>query len=134
MRSTDAVSRLEGQSLGDEDAVTATKKMAWRSIRAPLPARGRSQAETSRELRVDFIWILRQTHNMARSLRVPEERNRNTLGSQHGWKTKECQRRFGWPTAFVAETYGWLAGRPAVCISALGPGAFNFCFISKACL
>jgi hypothetical protein len=26
MRSTDAVSRLEGQSLGDEDAVTAHKK------------------------------------------------------------------------------------------------------------
>ena len=68
---------------------------------------------------------------MARNLRVLEDRNRNTLGSRHGWKTKVCQRRFGWPTAFVAETYGWLTDRPAVCISALGPGAFNFCFISK---
>ena len=69
---------------------------------------------------------------MARSLELPEERNRNALQSQRDSKTKVCQRRFGWPTAFVAETYGWLTGRPAVCISALGPGAFNFCFISKS--
>ena len=85
----------------------------------------------SRERRVDFIWKLRQGDSMARSLRVLEDRNGNTLGSRHGWKKKVCQRRFGWPTAFVAETYGWLTGRPAVCISALGPGSFNFCFISS---
>jgi thiamine pyrophosphate-dependent acetolactate synthase large subunit-like protein len=36
------------------------------------------------------------------------------------------------PTAFVAATYGRLTGRPAVCISALGPGMLNFCFIPKA--
>jgi hypothetical protein len=35
------------------------------------------------------------------------------------------------PTAFMAPTYGWLTGKPGVCISSLGPGTLNFCFISK---
>ncbi len=35
------------------------------------------------------------------------------------------------PGAFAAATYGRLTGKPAVCISALGPGVLNFCFISK---
>ena len=35
------------------------------------------------------------------------------------------------PTAFMAPTYGWLTGKPGVCISTLGPGTLDFCFISK---
>ena len=31
----------------------------------------------------------------------------------------------------VAATYGRLSGKPGVCISVLGPGMLNFCFISK---
>ena len=44
----------------------------------------------------------------------------------HGEVTQREQ-----PGAFMAATYGWLTGKPGVCISALGPGAQNFCFISK---
>ena len=57
--------------------------------------------------------------------------NLETMVPLHDSKNRVSHARFGWATAFVAETYGWLKGRPAVCISALGPGAFNFCFISK---
>ncbi len=35
------------------------------------------------------------------------------------------------PPGLVAATYGRLSGKPGVCISALGPGMLNFCFISK---
>jgi hypothetical protein len=35
------------------------------------------------------------------------------------------------PGPFMAATYGRLSGRPGICISALGPGAQNFCFVSK---
>ena len=35
------------------------------------------------------------------------------------------------PGAFKAATYGRLAGKPGICISALGPGMLNFCFISR---
>jgi hypothetical protein len=36
------------------------------------------------------------------------------------------------PKAFIAETYGWLMGKPGICISVLAPGGLNFCFILKA--
>ena len=35
------------------------------------------------------------------------------------------------PGAFKAATYGRLAGKPGICISALGPGMQSFCFISR---
>ena len=35
------------------------------------------------------------------------------------------------PGPFMAATYGRLSGKPGICISALGPGAQNFCFVSK---
>ena len=35
------------------------------------------------------------------------------------------------PGAFRAATYGRLTGKPGICISALGPGMLNFCFISR---
>ena len=49
----------------------------------------------------------------------------------HDSKNRVRHTRFGWATAFVAETYGWLKGQPAVFISALGPGTFSFCIISR---
>ena len=90
-------------------------------------------AAISHEHVVDLLRILRENDSMTRSLELFEEENRNT-GKTLQSKIQPCTERSGWPTAFVAETYGWLQGRPAVCISALGPGAFNFCFISKASL
>ena len=35
------------------------------------------------------------------------------------------------PGAFKAATYGRLTGKPGICISVLGPGMLNFCFISR---
>jgi acetolactate synthase-1/2/3 large subunit len=35
------------------------------------------------------------------------------------------------PGPFKAATYGRLTGKPGICISALGPGMQNFCFISR---
>src|SRR4029450_8430588 len=88
-------------------------------------------ATISHEHVVDLLRILRENDSMPRSLELFEEENRNTEKSLQS-KIQPCLEGSGWPTAFVAETYGWLQGRPAICISALGPGAFNFCFISKA--
>jgi acetolactate synthase-1/2/3 large subunit len=51
------------------------------------------------------------------------EKNVDVVESLHGSKR---------PAGFVAETYGRLTGKPGICISTLGPGTLNFCFISKA--
>jgi acetolactate synthase-1/2/3 large subunit len=50
----------------------------------------------------------------------------DVVESLHGSKTRHEQ-----PAAFMAVTYGRLTGKPGVCISTLGPGVLNFCFISK---
>jgi acetolactate synthase-1/2/3 large subunit len=59
-----------------------------------------------------------------RNFRVYGEEDPDVVESLHGSRIEE-------PGAFKAATYGRLTGKPGVCISALGPGMLNFCFISK---
>jgi Thiamine pyrophosphate enzyme, N-terminal TPP binding domain len=53
----------------------------------------------------------------------PVEKNLDGVESLHGSKVEQAP--------FMAVTYGRLTGKPGVCISTLGPGTLNFCFISK---
>ncbi len=57
--------------------------------------------------------------------------NLDVVESLHGSKSELVVTRHEQPAAFVAVTYGRLTGKPGVCISTLGPGVLNFCFISK---
>ena len=57
--------------------------------------------------------------------------NLDVVESPHGSKVELIMARREQPAAFMAETYGRLTGKPGVCISTLGPGMLNFCFISK---
>jgi hypothetical protein len=49
----------------------------------------------------------------------------------HRSKIELIVTRHDQPAAFVAATFGRLTGKPGVCISTLGPGMLNFCFISS---
>ena len=57
--------------------------------------------------------------------------NLDVVESLHDSKSELVVPRHEQPAAFVAATYGRLTGKPGVCISTLGPGVLNFCFISK---
>jgi thiamine pyrophosphate-dependent acetolactate synthase large subunit-like protein len=70
---------------------------------------------------------------MQRCSAIFERESLDSVEPHPGSKHKLCHSRSERASAFVAETYGWLTGNPGVFISALGPGAFSFCFVSKAC-
>jgi hypothetical protein len=55
----------------------------------------------------------------------------DNFASLYGSRSTLTMRQPASPSAFVAATYGRLTGNPGICISALGPGMLNFCFISK---
>jgi len=72
----------------------------------------------------DLLDAALENEGVERIFGVPGEENLDVVESLHGSKIEQ-------PAAFVAATYGRLTGKPGVCISALGPGVLNFCFISK---
>ena len=55
----------------------------------------------------------------------------DVVESLRGSKSELFVTQYEQPAAFTAATYGRLTGKPGVCISTLGPGMLNFCFISK---
>lgn len=69
------------------------------------------------------------------SVAVPERdsarENVDVVESPSAFEKELSSTRHEQPPGLVAATYGRLSGKPGVCISALGPGMLNFCFISK---
>ncbi len=63
---------------------------------------------------------------MERIFGVPGEENLDVLDSLRGSRIKLVVTRHEQPAAFMAATYGWLTGKPGVCLNTLGPGALNF--------
>ena len=59
------------------------------------------------------------------------KQNVGVVESPSASETELAATRNEQPAGLVAATYGRLSGKPGVCISALGPGMLNFCFISK---